>query len=137
VQFTLTKRFSFEAAHRLLGLGKGHPCADLHGPSYRVEVVVASPDLDRRGFAGGVDYRDLDAFKRVVDGTLDHATVLAAADPLARFLREEGGKVVLLAVNPTAENLAAFLYREAARSCPAVTEVRVSETAKTWASYKP
>src|SRR3989304_5616752 len=49
----LTTRFTFDAAHRILG----HPgkCAYLHGHTYHLEVTVASARLDAPGVGGPRD----------------------------------------------------------------------------------
>ena len=41
---SITKIFTFEAAHALLGYDG--LCANIHGHSYRLEVTVCSPALD-------------------------------------------------------------------------------------------
>lgn len=115
--FTITKEFAFEAAHSLPHLDKDHPCSRIHGHSYRVEVVIQSARLDDRGFCQ-IDYRDLAPFKAYLDSTLDH-----------QFLND------VLPVRTTAENIAEFLFHEARKISLFVTAVRVSETAKTWATY--
>lgn len=116
--YTISKQFAFEASHRLDHLPEGHQCARHHGHSYRVEVVIQSPSLDDRGFCQ-VDYGDLAPFKAYLNDNLDH-----------RHLND------VLPIRTTAENIAKFLYAEAKKISPFVSEVRVSETQKTWASYK-
>jgi 6-pyruvoyltetrahydropterin/6-carboxytetrahydropterin synthase len=117
--YRITKLFDFSASHRLEHLPDGHPCARLHGHNYRVEVVIESPCLDDRGFCQ-VDYGELAPFKAFLDERLDH-----------RHLNEA------VPVRPTAENLAKYLYDRAREVTPWVTAVRVSETPKTWAEYRP
>lgn len=118
--FTITKDFAFSASHVLGGLPEGHQCGRLHGHNYSVELELTSPELDAPGFV--VDYGDLAVFKAVIDGRLDH-----------RHLND------VLDVNPTAEHLACWLYGEALRVLPAgtVAAVRVMETPKTGAEYRP
>ncbi len=117
--FTISKRFEFSASHVLDHLAAGHPCARLHGHNYAVEVLVESPCLDDRGFCQ-LDYRELDAFKRWIDDTLDH-----------RHLND------VVPVRTTAENLARYIFTEAKKVSLFVVAVRVSETPKTWAEYRP
>jgi 6-pyruvoyltetrahydropterin/6-carboxytetrahydropterin synthase len=116
--FQITKQFDFEAAHRLDHMPAGHPCKNLHGHSYRVVVVIGSRVLDSRGFCA-IDYRDLEPFKDYLNSTFDH-----------KFLND------VLDFPTTAENLALYLYNRVATFVPAVVEVRVSETAKTWAIFR-
>ena len=56
--------------------------------------------------------------KRVVGGwidtTLDHTMLLHKNDPVLPLLREKGERVLVLDVNPTAENIAKLIYDFAA-----------------------
>lgn len=114
--YRITKLFDFEASHHLTGLAAGHKCMNNHGHSYKVEIVLEAEELDEHGFV--VDYSDLKPFKDYIDTWLDH-----------HDLNE-----VFPHINPTAENLAKILF-DVASEWWTVKEVRVSETAKTWASY--
>lgn len=121
--FTINKEFRFEAAHHLDGLPEAHQCARRHGHSYTVGVELAAENLDEVGFVA--DFGDLDPLAAYLKATLDH-----------RDLNE------VLDFQPTSELLARHLYRWCRRHLPAevarsVTAVRVSETAKTWAEYRP
>ena len=102
----LTTSYVFDAAHRIAG----HPgkCAWLHGHTYRLEVTVSSPALNRLGMV--MDFDDLrDVVGKAVLDPWDHATLLAADDPLgpaiAAVQREAPDRVVLLPGQPTAEIL--------------------------------
>jgi 6-pyruvoyltetrahydropterin/6-carboxytetrahydropterin synthase len=118
--YTITKEFAFEASHRLLDMPEGHKCGRMHGHSYRVVVVLGSEVLDKYGFV--IDYGDLDPLKQYIDKSLDH-----------RHLND-----VLDMRQPTAEKIAEHLFDFcAALWNEKVLEVRVSETAKTWAIYRP
>jgi 6-pyruvoyltetrahydropterin/6-carboxytetrahydropterin synthase len=117
--YRISKRFSFSASHQLGHLPEGHPCARLHGHNYEVEVEIQSPCLDDRGFCQ-VDYGELRTFQNYLDSALDH-----------RHLND------VLDVRTTAENLAKHLYGKAREVSPFVAAVRVSETPKTWAEYRP
>lgn len=117
--FTITKQFAFSASHQLCGLEEDHPCARLHGHNYIVEVELKGATLDERGFVR--DYRELGPLKRLIDDEFDH-----------RHLNE-----VLGHDHPTAEQLALFFYEWAHDRWPEVSAVRVSETPKTWAEYRP
>ncbi len=116
--YTITKQFSFSASHVLDHLPEGHPCARLHGHNYVVELVLQGTKLDRHGFVR--DYNELSSFKHFVDDKLDHRHLDDVIDGPS-----------------TAENLARFLYDFAKRMWPEVVAVRVSETPKTWAEYRP
>ncbi|OSQ39743.1 6-carboxytetrahydropterin synthase QueD [Thalassospira mesophila] len=117
--FRITKQFAFSASHVLGGLSADHPCARLHGHNYIVEVELQAETLDSRGFVR--DYRELTPLKRLIDDEFDH-----------RHLND-----VLGHDHATAENLAKFFYDWARNRWDEVSAVRVSETPKTWAEYRP
>lgn len=119
----ISKQFSFEAAHFLGGLPDGHPCSRVHGHSYTVEVFLAAEEMTGPGFV--VDFRELAPLKKHLDDNFDHQTLND-----------------VLAVEPTSENLAKALFDWCMTNLPlpetaGVEAVRVSETAKTWAEYRP
>ncbi|PVE20281.1 6-carboxytetrahydropterin synthase QueD [Microvirga sp. KLBC 81] len=117
--YTIAKRFAFSASHLIGGLPAEHPCSRLHGHNYEVEVILQSAELDRVGFVR--DYRELSELKAFIDNTLDH-----------RHLNE-----VLGHDQTTAEVIAQWLYDWCKVRWPEVAAVRVSETPKTWAEYRP
>jgi 6-pyruvoyltetrahydropterin/6-carboxytetrahydropterin synthase len=124
MSYAIAKSFTFDASHRLDGLPEGHKCAQLHGHTYRVEVTIEAAKLDAVGMI--LDYGRLVPFRRWIDATLDHHHLNDA-----------------VAVNPTAENLAAVLHAQlvdmlgAALTADMAVSVAVSETANTWARYAP
>lgn len=118
--YTITKDFTFSAAHRLEGLIEGHKCARMHGHNYVVRVELSSERLNEAGFV--VDYGDLSPFGEWIDSTLDH-----------RCLNE------VFDFQPSAELMAEYLV-EVLRICcrlPNTCTVRVgvSETPKVWACF--
>ncbi len=117
--FTISKEYHFSASHILNGLNEDHPCARLHGHNYVVEVELQSPTLNAAGFVR--DYRELDALKIYIDETIDH-----------RHLND-----VLGDDSTTAERLAQHFYSWCAEKWPEITAVRVRETPKTCAEYRP
>jgi len=118
----ISKRFEFSASHQLGKLADGHPCGRLHGHNYIVELQLSgTPEqLDEAGFVR--DYGDLIEFKRWLDAEVDHRHL--------NDLLPEG-------LNPSAENLAIWLYRLWRPLFPQLSGVGVSETPKTWAWYQP
>ncbi|KIF74276.1 hypothetical protein QR77_10335 [Streptomyces sp. 150FB] len=116
----ITKRFEFSASHQLSGLAEGHQCARLHGHNYVVELELSATvdSLTPTGFVR--DYGELSPFKTWIDKTVDH-----------QHLND------IVKGNPTAENLAIWLYEQWSGNFPELSAVRVSETPKTWAEYCP
>lgn len=67
---TIAKRFTFDAAHQLLGLPLEHKCRRMHGHTYTVELVFTGPVDVNTGFV--VDYQAIaDAWQPLHD-ILDH-----------------------------------------------------------------
>ncbi len=117
--YTIAKRFTFSASHIIGGLPPDHRCGRLHGHNYEVEVVLQSATLDAAGFVR--DYGELSAVKDFLDATLDH-----------RHLNDVFGHD-----RTTAEVIGKWLYDWCKARWPEVIAVRVSETPRTWAEYKP
>ncbi|WP_330460390.1 6-carboxytetrahydropterin synthase [Streptomyces sp. NBC_00820] len=117
---SITKEFHFSASHQLAHLPSDHPCTRLHGHNYVlvVELSCAEENVNRAGFVR--DYRDLDTLKKWIDDVLDHRHLNDVMDD-----------------NPSAENLARWVHGKWSGEYPELTAVRVSETPKTWATYRP
>jgi len=114
--WTVTRNFSFEAAHSLPHLPEGHKCRDLHGHSYRVHVEVRG-GLDERGFV--VDYGEI---KQAVDpliARLDHKNLNDLFD-----------------FPTTSEHLAAWLFHEIRKSLPGLSRIVLYETTGTSVIYE-
>ena len=122
---TISKEFTFSAAHHLEGLDPSHPCSRVHGHNYVVRVTI--PGLtDDTGFV--IDYRSLGWLSTWLDATFDH-----------RDLND------VVTFNPTAENLAGYILGivlDWVQTLPngirsrldLAISVAVSETPKTWAT---
>jgi 6-pyruvoyltetrahydropterin/6-carboxytetrahydropterin synthase len=118
---TIAKEFHFSASHQLAHLPAEHQCARLHGHNYVIEIELSAgpEELTPAGFVR--DYGELDEFKKWIDAELDH-----------RHLNEQ-----IPDLNPSAENIAMWVYRQWSDRIAELTAVRVSETPKTWAEYRP
>ncbi len=117
--YKIAKEYHFSASHQLFQLPEDHPCHRLHGHNYVVEVELQSETLNEVGFVR--DYRELDALKTYIDEKFDH-----------RHLND-----VLGDDNVTAENLAKHFYDWCKERWPEVVAVRVKETPKSTAEYRP
>ena len=110
---TVGVRHGFEAGHRLPQLGG--KCTNLHGHSWRVEVIFASTrPVGHTGVL--VEFGQLKAGLRGwIDRELDHGLMLGAGDALTDVLAGQG-KVFRFGIDPAvgestdAEALAAGLY---------------------------
>ena len=111
----------FAAAHNLRNYnGK---CENLHGHNYRVRIFISGGDLDNSGML--LDFSALKKNFLKITEKLDHK-YLNEIRPFDR-------------VNPTAENLAKYLYSELKKTFKSrrfkVTKVAVWETDTNCATY--
>lgn len=116
--YTISKEFHFSASHILHGLADGHPCGRLHGHNYVIKVELKGSTTNKHGFIK--DYRELDPIKNWIDNELDH-----------RHLNDVFGDM-----QPSAENMAHWLYFAFKGMVPDVSAVTVCETPKTSARYE-
>ena len=113
----IAQSFTFEAAHRLPNVPERHRCFRLHGHSYRVVLKLEGQIHPETGFV--VDFFDIEAaFKPLLD-RLDHA-----------YLNDIEGLE-----NPTAENIALWIWGRAKPALPPLSAVVVHETPDCWAEY--
>jgi 6-pyruvoyltetrahydropterin/6-carboxytetrahydropterin synthase len=113
----------FAAAHALRGYDGS--CERIHGHNFTVTAVAETAVLDDVGMA--VDFKALDALLNDVLAVLDHRNL----NELDAFAER----------NATAENIAAFVYRELAPHLEALgaklRRVTVEESPKYVASFEP
>lgn len=114
--FAISKEFHFSASHLLEGLPDDHPCSRCHGHNYVAIFKLQSAELNDVGFVR--DYRELKPVKEFIDDNFDH-----------RHLND------VMDINPTAENMAKFLFDRFKDTFPNLVEVSICETPKTVATY--
>lgn len=132
--FRVTKEIHFCYGHRLIGYaGK---CRHLHGHNGRAVVTLEAAELDRLGMV--VDFSEMKrVLGRWIDDALDHRMLLHRDDPVVPELERQGEPLVLLDVNPTAENIARLIFDRAAAAGLPVAEVTLWETDSSFAAYRP
>jgi len=104
-----TRRLEFDAAHRLVQHeGK---CRNLHGHRYVLDATFSAPTLDDLGRI--VDFAVIkEKLGRWIDEHWDHNTILFEKDKslgesIAGHTKQN---VYYLPSNPTAENMAAYIF---------------------------
>src|SRR5579863_6977243 len=113
----ITQAFSFEAAHFLPNVPPTHRCHAMHGHSYRVELKDEGPVDAKTGFV--VDFFEIEAAFAPLLKTLDH-----------HCLNEIEGLE-----NPTAENIAVWIFARMKKALPQLAGVVVYETKDCTAEY--
>ena len=113
--WTVQREFVFSAAHHLPGYdGK---CANVHGHDYSVKVSVRAETLNEQGMV--VDFHQLgDIVRGEAISKLDHTYLNDTIE------------------QPTAENIAKWIYDAVKPKLPGLYEIVVHETDKCSASYK-
>lgn len=129
----IVKRIDFCYGHRLMDYdGK---CAHPHGHNGILEIEICSQELDHRGMV--FDFTDVKRhLKSFVDEQLDHRMLLRRDDPLVEALERAGESSFVMEDNPTAENIARLIFREARRMGLPVSAVRVWETPDACAEFR-
>lgn len=123
--YQLSVKSKFSAAHTLCGYPGD--CARLHGHTWTVEVKVAGPELDHLGML--VDFKAIKKELSNIVDQFDHR-LLNEITPFA-----EGD------LNPTAENLACYIFKSLKKSVNALgsgiglKEVSVWESQDAYATY--
>jgi 6-pyruvoyltetrahydropterin/6-carboxytetrahydropterin synthase len=148
--FSVTKKFEFDAAHRVLG--HSGRCKSVHGHSYSVEITATqwtNTNLDSLGMV--VDFGDLkEVVKGWIDANWEHTLILNPEDPLLGWILENdkdtipyvmgsSSPLALYRMNPTAENMARELWYAIApqlQSKCQITRVRVYETKTCCADFE-
>ena len=92
-RYTMKVVTDFAAAHYLRGYDG--PCSRLHGHNWKVEVEACASELDEIGM--GLDFAVLKSATKALLADMDHYNL----NDMAPFDR----------INPTAENIAAHLFR--------------------------
>ncbi|MCB8816571.1 6-carboxytetrahydropterin synthase QueD [Desulfosporosinus shakirovi] len=122
--FQVCVRAHFDAAHFIRDYDGD--CSNLHGHRWDVEVCIADKQLDHLGML--IDFKEVKQSIRKTLKLLDHGLL----NNLTSFGPE--------GVNPTAENLAQFLFLEFKRDLvledKRLAWVKVFESPDTWAIFK-
>jgi 6-pyruvoyltetrahydropterin/6-carboxytetrahydropterin synthase len=104
----LFKEFTFEAAHQLAAnVDPGHPYANLHGHSFKVELFIQGEPDPQTGWI--IDFAEIEQTLAGLRETLDH-----------HYLNEIDGLE-----RPTLENITQWIWHKAAPKLPGLHRVVV------------
>jgi 6-pyruvoyltetrahydropterin/6-carboxytetrahydropterin synthase len=117
MKFELKQHFQIESARFLPHLEKTHPCARMHGHSFKIVVTLRGALDAKIGWV--IDYNEIQARMRPLLDQLDH-----------RVLNEVPGLE-----NPTSELLARWIYERITTTLPEVFQITVAETPLTECTY--
>jgi 6-pyruvoyltetrahydropterin/6-carboxytetrahydropterin synthase len=109
--------YHFEAARRLPNLPGSHPCTNLHGHSFRLEIFVSGPVDQTTGWVR--DFAELDAAFEPIKAQLDH-----------RYLND-----IPWLENPTSERLAQWIWQQLKPGLPGLSKLVIHETHRSGCVY--
>lgn len=114
----ISKRFTFEAAHRLPNVPPTHKCYRLHGHSFSAEIFVSGDPGAEFGWV--MDYAEIAEIAAPVIALLDH-----------NYLNDIEGLD-----NPTSEHIAIWIWRRLFPGLPGLARVVVNETCNASCIYE-
>jgi 6-pyruvoyltetrahydropterin/6-carboxytetrahydropterin synthase len=133
----ITKEFSFEGAHALVGYdGK---CKHIHGHSYKLFVTVkGTPSTDCNSSKLGmlIDFTDL---KKIINEAIinkfDHAFIVKEGSPLQKEIGDAYKNVKIVPFQPTCENLVIYFSELISGNLPQNTKLLSLKLYETATSY--
>jgi 6-pyruvoyltetrahydropterin/6-carboxytetrahydropterin synthase len=135
----ISKEFNFDMAHALLGYDG--LCKNIHGHSYTLVVTVKGTPIDddsspKNGML--IDFKELKSLiKQQIIEEFDHALVLNEKTPgsLINELKKHFDKIVLMAYQPTTENMINDLAKRIILLLPSNLELYALQLRETPTSY--
>lgn len=112
------KEVTFEAAHKLPNVPKGHKCGRLHGHSFRAEIHVSGQLDGKTGWV--MDFADIKEACRPILDELDH-----------NYLNEIEGLE-----NPTSEVIARWMWQRLKSVLPQLSKIVLRETCNAGCVYR-
>ena len=112
------KEFTFDSAHFLPHVPEDHKCRRMHGHTYRVRLFVSGELDPHLGWV--IDFGDIKRIWNPIEKQLDHY-VLNDIEGLE---------------NPTAENLAIWIWRRIKLKIPKLSKVEVYENLTNGVAYR-
>ena len=129
MKYSVTKEFTFEAAHRLLKNYTGK-CTNNHGHSWVIKLHIEASKLDKQDMV--IDFMEMKELKKWIDGNLDHTSILWEEDPMCDYIRKSGQRIYTTKGNPTSEVIGEIILEQAKKlfenSRIKIKSVEVDET---------
>lgn len=134
-EVTVCKIFTFDAAHQLIG-HKGK-CSNLHGHTYKLEVVLKGRPLTTEGHSDEgfvIDFSDMKTIvKESLVDQLDHSFLAMGNEPVLETLVNSGSKVSHLSFRTTVENMSSYIAYTLKQAGLPLYSVKLWETPTAWA----
>ncbi len=117
MNYELKQHFQIESARFLPNLPKNHPCAKVHGHSFKIILKLVGPLDPEIGWV--IDYHKISELMKPLLTRLDH-----------QMLNEVEGLE-----NPTSELLAKWIFDRMIKDIPLLKNVSIMETQFTECTY--
>jgi 6-pyruvoyltetrahydropterin/6-carboxytetrahydropterin synthase len=117
MNYELRQHFQIESARFLPHLPAGHPCARMHGHSFKIILTLVGGLDPQIGWV--MDYHEIEKVMKPFLAELDH-----------RILNEVPGLE-----NPTSELLAKWLFERLQKNISIIKSVTIMETSNTECRY--
>lgn len=136
----VSKEFTWDMAHLL----SGHKslCNNVHGHTYRMEVLMCRPEVIQSGSSKGMvmDFKDLkEIVQEEIVQHLDHAFVGTEGEfedeEICKLLKGMGKKVFKLPCRTTAENMSKWIYDKLIERLGCPVQIKLWETPTSYAVY--
>lgn len=112
------KQFTFEAAHLLPNVPEDHKCRRLHGHSYTARIFVEGELDPQLGWV--TDFSDIKRAYQPIREQLDHY-----------YLND-----IIGLENPTAENIARWIWDRLKPELPILSKIEIDETCTSGCVYR-
>jgi len=112
------KQFTFDSAHFLPNVPQGHKCKKLHGHTYHLTLFVDAEVDPQTGWV--IDFGELKKLMSPILQLVDH-----------QLLNEVPGLE-----NPTAENMAVWVWNKLKPALPSLSKIELKETPTSGVLYK-
>lgn len=107
-KYEIEVRVNFRYGHRLLHPYEGR-CNNIHGEGGTLILIFETDKLDKNDMV--FDFGEVKKLiKKLVDDNLDHAYIFKTGDKYGNLFKEDGLKTFEMSNQPTAENIAKFIY---------------------------
>lgn len=138
----LSRKFTFETAHALLGYDGA--CRHIHGHSYKLVVTIIGTPLEDESHPKNGMVMDFGDLKKTVEISVikpfDHALLLNERTPanLVEQLQKNSEKLLLLPYQPSCENMLLDIQNRLQNLLPediALHSLKLSETENSYAEW--
>ncbi len=112
MKYSVTKQFTFEAAHRLFKNYTGK-CTNNHGHSWVIRLHIEADKLDDKDMV--IDFMEMKELKTWIDDNLDHTSILWENDPMCDYIVKSGQRIYKTKGNPTSEAIGEIILEQAVK----------------------